>query len=76
MTSVQAHPHVLPPAQTPAYSETAVTRARRDPATPARAATAVALESPMVGVFYRSPSPETRRSSASATSSASARPSG
>ena len=54
--AVQAHPHLLPPDQTPAYSETAVT-APAAPATPARAAT-VALESPMVGVFYRSPSPE------------------
>ena len=55
VTAVQAHPHVLPPDLTPAYSETAVAVA---PAVPARAATAVALESPMVGVFYRSPSPE------------------
>lgn len=55
VTAVQAHPHILSPAQTPAYSETAVTAS---PAPPARAATAVALESPMVGVFYRSPSPE------------------
>lgn len=57
ITAVQAHPHVLPLAQTPAYSETAVT-APAAPAPPARAATAIALESPMVGVFYRSPSPE------------------
>jgi len=57
VTAVQAHPHVLSPAQTPAYSETAVTKPAA-PASPARAATAVALESPMVGVFYRSPSPE------------------
>ncbi len=67
VTSVQTHPHVLSPAQTPAYSETAVTAPAhlkdrlgqvetRD--VPARAATTVALESPMVGVFYRSPSPE------------------
>ena len=55
VTAVQAHPHVLSPAQTPAYSETAVIAPA---APPARAATAVALESPMVGVFYRSPSPE------------------
>ena len=54
MTSVQAHPHVLPLAQSPAYSETPVTA----PAAPTAAATTVALESPMVGVFYRSPSPE------------------
>jgi acetyl-CoA carboxylase biotin carboxyl carrier protein len=52
--AVQAHPHVLTPAQAPAYSETAVTA----PAAPARAPTGVALESPMVGVFYRSPSPD------------------
>jgi acetyl-CoA carboxylase biotin carboxyl carrier protein len=57
MTAVQAHPHVLPLAQTPAYSETPVT-VPSAPALSARAATAVALESPMVGVFYRSPSPE------------------
>ncbi len=57
MTAVQAHPHVLPLAQTPAYSETAVT-VPAAPTPPARAATSVALESPMVGVFYRSPSPE------------------
>ena len=54
---VQAHPQVLSPDQQPAYSETAVV-VPPDPATPARAMTAVALESPMVGVFYRSPSPE------------------
>ena len=53
--AVQAHPHILPPDLSPAYSETAVT-APVPP--PAHAATAVALESPMVGVFYRSPSPE------------------
>ncbi len=47
VAAVRAHPHVLPPEQTPAYSETIVT-----------APTAIALESPMVGVFYRSPSPE------------------
>ena len=55
--SVPAHPHILSQAQTPAYSETAVTTAP-PPAKPARAANAVALESPMVGVFYRSPSPD------------------
>ena len=53
--AVQAHPQMLTPRQSPAYSETAVTA---PPAAPARASTAVALESPMVGVFYRSPSPE------------------
>ena len=50
--AVQAHPHLLTPTQEPAYSETAVL-------TPSKAkSTAVALESPMVGVFYLSPSPE------------------
>lgn len=57
VTAVQAHPHVLPSSQTPAYSETPVT-VPAAPAPPKTAATAVALESPMVGVFYRSPSPE------------------
>jgi len=57
MTAVLAHPHVLPPDQSPAYSETAVTTPPVS-ATPARVMTAIALESPMVGVFYRSPSPE------------------
>lgn len=52
--SVPAHPHVLPPAQTPAYSQTAVTT----PTAPVQATNRVALESPMVGVFYRSPSPD------------------
>ena len=52
--AVMAHPQVLSAAQTPAYSQTAVTA----PPAPARAPTAVALESPMVGVFYRSASPE------------------
>ena len=52
--AVMAHPQVLSPAQSPAYSETAVTA----PPAPARAATTVALESPMVGVFYRSASPD------------------
>ena len=57
MTAVQAHPSVLPLSQSPAYSETAVpVPAAPIPSKPA--ATAVALESPMVGVFYRSPSPE------------------
>ena len=52
--AVMAHPQALSAAQTPAYSQTAVTT----PPAPARAATTVALESPMVGVFYRSASPE------------------
>ena len=54
LMGVQAHPHALPPVQTPPYSQTMVTEA--SPAKPAR--TGIALESPMVGVFYRSPSPE------------------
>ena len=55
--ALQAHPHLL--AQAPAYSQTVVTAP--SPAVHAkagRAASAVALESPMVGVFYQSPSPE------------------
>ncbi len=52
--AVMAHPQMLSAAQTPAYSETAVTA----PPAPARAASLVALESPMVGVFYRSASPD------------------
>ena len=49
---VPAHPHLLTPAQSPAYSETPVL-------TPPKAkSTAIALESPMVGVFYQSPSPD------------------
>ena len=54
---VPAHPHVLPPSQTPAYSETA-SLLPTAPAKAARESTAIALESPMVGVFYRSPSPD------------------
>lgn len=57
MMAIQAHLHPL--AHTPPYSQTMVTApAVPSPVTPARAATAVALESPMVGVFYRSPSPD------------------
>ena len=52
--AVMAHPQTLSAAQTPAYSQTAVTA----PPSPARAASIVALESPMVGVFYRSASPD------------------
>ncbi len=54
---VQMHPQGLPPAQAPAYSQTAVL-APTPAAAPARPAGRVALESPMVGVFYRSPSPD------------------
>ena len=50
--TVPAHPHLLTPAQSPAYSETAVLTP------PPPRSTAIALESPMVGVFYRSPSPD------------------
>ena len=50
--AVPAHPHLLTPAQSPAYSETPVL------ATPQVKSTAIALESPMVGVFYQSPSPD------------------
>ncbi len=57
--SVPAHPHVLPLAQSPPYSQTAVTTPTAPAAAkPARAATLIALESPMVGVFYRSPTPD------------------
>jgi acetyl-CoA carboxylase biotin carboxyl carrier protein len=48
--AVPAHPHLLTAAQSPAYSETPVLM----PPKP----TAIALESPMVGVFYRSASPD------------------
>lgn len=50
--AVSAHPHLLTPAQSPAYSETAVLTP------PKPKSTAIALESPMVGVFYRSASPD------------------
>ena len=50
--AVPAHPHLLPAAQVPAYSETPVLTP------PKPKSTAVALESPMVGVFYQSPSPD------------------
>ena len=49
---VPAHPHLLTPAQSPAYSETPVLTP------PPPKSTAIALESPMVGVFYQSPSPD------------------
>ncbi|MBV9849900.1 MAG: acetyl-CoA carboxylase biotin carboxyl carrier protein [Armatimonadetes bacterium] len=55
--AVPAHPQALPPA--PVYSQPPVTAPAPAPASRAgRPANAVALESPMVGVFYRSPSPE------------------
>ena len=55
--SMQAHPHLLAAAQSPAYSQAAVALPAASPKA-GRAATAVALESPMVGVFYLSSSPE------------------
>ena len=56
ITPVQMPPHLLTPAQTPPYSQTAVVTSA--PAAPARPANRIALESPMVGVYYHSPSPE------------------
>ena len=56
--SVPAHPHLL--SESPPYSQTIVAAAitATPPVPSVRAAGAIALESPMVGVFYRSPSPE------------------
>ena len=57
--SVPMHPNILPQAQAPVYSQTPVlTPTVPAPAAPAKSATRIAQESPMVGVFYRSPSPE------------------
>ncbi|MGI4792274.1 MAG: acetyl-CoA carboxylase biotin carboxyl carrier protein [Janthinobacterium lividum] len=50
--AVPAHPHLLTAAHSPAYSETPVLTP------PKPKSSAIALESPMVGVFYQSPSPE------------------
>lgn len=56
--SVPMHPHLMPASQVPFYSETAVTQAPRPVSTgTAPASNRIALESPMMGVFYRSPSP-------------------
>lgn len=55
--ALQAHPHLLSTAQSSAYSPATVTAPSAAPKA-GRAATAVALESPMVGVFYLSSSPE------------------
>ncbi len=55
--AIPAHPHVLPPAQTPAYSQSPAAP-QRPSAASAASTTAVALQSPMVGVFYRSASPD------------------
>jgi len=52
--AVPAHPHLLTQAQSPAYSETPVLTTPKT----APKSTAIALESPMVGVFYQSPSPD------------------
>lgn len=58
VTHVQAQAHLLPASQAPAYSQTIVTAPPPQTAPAARPANRVAVESPMVGVFYRSPSPE------------------
>lgn len=58
LTAIQAHPHPLSASQTPAYSETPIMTPTAAPAKAVAVSTAVALESPMVGVFYCSPSPE------------------
>ena len=55
--SVTAHPHTITAAQSPPFSQTAVTAPIATPKT-GRSTTTVALESPMVGVFYLSSSPE------------------
>lgn len=52
---VPIHPHVLTPAQTPPPPQTMTTAPAAAP--PARPANRVALESPMMGVFYRSQTP-------------------
>lgn len=54
--AVPVHPRILPPAQTPVLQ----TSLAAPPPAPKSAAspTAVALQSPMVGVFYRSASPD------------------
>lgn len=57
--AVPAHPHLLSASQIPAYSQTMVGGPQAPSILkPARNAAAVGLESPMVGVFYQSPSPE------------------
>lgn len=58
-TPIFMHPHALSPSHEPPYSQTPVLpRPSAAPAPAARAANLIALESPMVGVFYRSASPE------------------
>jgi len=64
--AVMLHPHLLPPGQSPPYSQAPVLTPTAP--TPAPAVVAplaaptgrvrIAQESPMVGVYYRSPSPE------------------
>ena len=51
--AVPAHPHLLTAAQSPAYSETAVLTPPKRESPPQ-----LRLKSPMVGVFYQSPSPD------------------
>lgn len=64
--SVMLHPQALPPAHAPAYSQAPVLTPmapQAPPAVPVPPAASpgkarIAQESPMVGVYYRSPSPE------------------
>ncbi len=66
LTSVVLHPQALPPGQSPTYSQAPVLTPMATNPAPAAAAPAaapagrarIAQESPMVGVYYRSPSPE------------------
>ncbi len=63
---VMLHPHALPASQIPAYSQSPVLTptapapapAASAPPLPASGAVRIAQESPMMGVYYRSPSPE------------------
>ena len=57
MLALAAHPHVLPVSESPAYSQTAVAVPTAS-VQASRETSAIALESPMVGVFYQSPSPD------------------
>jgi len=64
--AVTLHPHMLPPGQTPLFSQAPVLAhplaapapAALAPAAPSGGGVRIAQESPMVGVYYRSPSPE------------------
>lgn len=64
LASVPMHPHLLPPSQSPAYSQTPVLSPAISPmpaapvAAPMKSTNRIAQESPMVGVYYRSPSPD------------------